>query len=110
MMLNFFTKKKICYFPVIFESLNHKLLTLQEAPVYTLLSKDHPAETSAQESSLGVTQEESFAGLLSDGSLSSVDSSLAATPTGPSPFMSPSTTSNPLLLAVDMIEVDMFDD
>ncbi|GES81962.1 histone-lysine N-methyltransferase ASH1L-like [Rhizophagus clarus] len=69
---------------------------------YTLSPKEQLTETSAQE--------ESIAGLLSDGSLSSVDSSLAATPTGSSPSTSSSTASNPLLLAVDMLEVDMLDD
>lgn len=79
---------------------------LQGAPAITactpLSPKEQLVETSAQE--------ESIAGLLSDGSLSSVDSSLAATPTESSPSISSSTASNPLLLAVDMLEVDMLDD
>ncbi|RIA87618.1 hypothetical protein C1645_433491 [Glomus cerebriforme] len=92
------------------ESIKPLKKKVKEAPIAAIYSplspKGQSAETSAQESS----KEESFAGLLSDGSLSPVDSSLAATPTGSSPSISPSTVSNPLLLVVDMLEEDMLDD
>ncbi|CAG8507515.1 452_t:CDS:10 [Funneliformis mosseae] len=71
-----------------------------ETMVDTPLSQRGLSETSDQRSSIG---EEMFTGLLSDGSLSSVDSSLAATPIKTSPSITPSTTSNPLLFAVDML-------
>ncbi|CAI2184172.1 4554_t:CDS:2 [Funneliformis geosporum] len=70
-----------------------------ETMVDTPLSQRGLSETSTQRSSIG---EELFTGLLSDGSLSSVDSSLAATPIRTSPSISPSTASNPLLFAVNM--------
>ncbi|CAB4377226.1 SET domain-containing protein [Rhizophagus irregularis] len=88
------------------ESIKSIKKKVKGAPAITactpLSPKEQLVETSAQE--------ESIAGLLSDGSLSSVDSSLAATPTESSPSISSSTASNPLLLAVDMLEVDMLDD